>query len=122
MIFENLINYDNIRLIKETDINQSQISLLPWIGNFTQSFLHTQKTQFSFESYFFMNLNLFIIGSSFASPLHTFIIPIKAYITPKEYKIVLVIPFKNGNGNNIREFIIDTTKHIVTKIIKKFIP
>jgi len=43
LIFEKLINYDNIRLIKETDINQSQISLLPWIGNFTQSFLHSRK-------------------------------------------------------------------------------
>jgi len=42
LIFEKLINYDNIRLIKETDINQSQISLLPWIGNFTQSFLHSR--------------------------------------------------------------------------------
>ena len=43
-----------------------------------------------------MNLNLLIIGSSFASPLHTFIIPIKAYITPKEYKIVLVGLIKKG--------------------------
>ena len=69
-----------------------------------------------------MNLNLFIIGSSLASPLHTLIIPIKEYITPNEYKIVLVIPFKNGNGNNISEFIIDTAKHIDTNIMKKFIP
>lgn len=27
--FDNLLNYDNIQLIKETDMNQSQISLLP---------------------------------------------------------------------------------------------
>lgn len=54
MIFENLINYDNIRLIKETDINQSQISLLPWIGNFTQSFLHTPKLKY-FAFYYVSN-------------------------------------------------------------------
>ena len=69
-----------------------------------------------------MNLNLFIIGNSLASPLHTLIIPIRAYITPNEYKIVFVIPFKNGNGNNIIEFIIDTAIHIDMNIMKKFIP
>ena len=81
-----------------------------------------KRLKFLFESYFFMNLNLFIIGNSLASPLHTLIIPIKAYTTPKVYNIVLVIPFKNGNGNNIREFMMDTAKHIDTKMIKKFIP
>ena len=65
-----------------------------------------------------MNLNLFIIGNSLASPLHTLIIPIKAYITPNEYRIVLVIPFKNGNWNNISEFIIGKNRSGPTKTIE----
>jgi len=67
LIFEKLINYDNIRLIKETDINQSQISLLPWIGNFTQSFLHSPNYKFLSSLFLFYqiyisltNINLLI--------------------------------------------------------------
>ena len=72
--------------------------------------------------YFFMNLNLFINGSSLASPLHTLTIPIIVNITMNTYKVVLRIVFTNVNGHNIREFIIDTPKLRSINIINKFIP
>ena len=73
-------------------------------------------------SYFFINLNLFIIGNSLASPLHTLTIPIIAYITPNTFNTVRRIVFRNPNGNNIKEFIIDMIRLKIINIINKFIP
>ena len=42
-LLENYLIYVIIIVTKRDWYNQSQISLLPWIGNFTQSFLHSHK-------------------------------------------------------------------------------
>ena len=72
--------------------------------------------------YFFIILNLLIIGNSFASPLHTLTIPIKANITMKTYSAVLNNVLRNENGPNNRALMIDTIKLNTIKIINKFIP
>ena len=65
---------------------------------------------------------MFIIGNSFASSLHTLIIPMIAYIIINEYRAAFRIAFKIGKLNKKTEHIIDTDKENNTIRTKRFIP
>lgn len=90
--------------------------------------MHKEDTfignKFKFDSclYFFINLNLLIIGNSFASQLHTLIIPMMAYIVINVYKVAFSNAFKKGQANKITEQIIDTNRLNKISTINKFIP